>query len=165
MLTFKGGGRSIVLANPFGNLNHGALTNNDRATNSVAKYLDKELKIDLHTAQQQSLVQALKDPAAWLGDKEAKIKALSVELAKPYYQDIKGLFEIRMRQIEIDQTGSSLLFQGVALESNLNAAMGAKFLNNLSGQNLDPSKEEFKNYYKEKQARKKAKRARKSEGK
>jgi hypothetical protein len=80
-------------------------------------------------------------------------------------RDIRGLFEMRMRQIEIDQPGSSLLFQGAALESNLNAAMGAKFLNNLSGQNLGPSKEEFKKYYKEKRARKKAKRAKKSEGK
>jgi hypothetical protein len=113
------------------------------------------------------------------------MKNLSVELAEPYYnaiekyktlypideaielanRDIKGLFEMRMRQMEIDQPGSSLLFQGAALESNLNAAMGAKFLNNLSGQNLGPSKEEFKKYYKEKRARKKAKQAKKSEGK
>jgi hypothetical protein len=128
---------------------------------------------------------ALKNPANWLATREIAMKNLSVELAAPYYKaiekyktlypideaielanrDIKGLFEMRMRQMEIDQPGSSLLFQGAALENNLNATMGNKFLNILSGQNLGPSKEEFKRYYKEKRARKKAKRAKKSEGK
>jgi hypothetical protein len=56
MLQLRGNGRSVVLANPFGNnLGDDVLANPDRDANIVAKYLDKELKIDLHTAQQQSL--------------------------------------------------------------------------------------------------------------
>jgi hypothetical protein len=58
MLTFKESGRSIVLANPFGNLDHNTLIDNDCTNNIIAKYLDKELKIDLHTKLQQFLVQA-----------------------------------------------------------------------------------------------------------
>jgi hypothetical protein len=41
MLTFKSGGRSIILANTFGNLGHDALINGDHANNLVVKYLDK----------------------------------------------------------------------------------------------------------------------------
>jgi hypothetical protein len=48
MLTFKRSGRSIVLANPFRNLGHDALVDPDCRINVVAKYLDKELKVDLH---------------------------------------------------------------------------------------------------------------------
>jgi hypothetical protein len=77
MLTFKGSGRSIVLANPFGDLDHDALINPDRRANSVAKYLDKELKIDLHTAQQQSLVSALKNPANWFYQRNSNEKFIS----------------------------------------------------------------------------------------
>jgi hypothetical protein len=37
---------------------------------------------------------------------------------------------MQIRQMEIDQPGSSLLFQGAALQNNLNAVIRNKFLNN-----------------------------------
>jgi hypothetical protein len=64
---------------------------------------------------------------------------------------------MRIRQLEIEQPGASLLFQGAVLENNKDKIIG----NTLVSKTSEPIKEEFKKYYKEKRARKKARKSQK----
>lgn len=143
----------------------------------VDHYLQKELKIELYKKQQTSLVEALKTPEKWLAARDASLKTITEELAPIYYdaiekyrelypvdeavelanRDIKSLYEVKMRQLEVEQPGASLLFQGAVLENNKDKILGNAFLSGGS----QTSKEEFKRYYKEKRARKKAKKSKK----
>jgi hypothetical protein len=150
----------------------------------VDKYLQKELKLDLYNKQQLSLVEALTKPDAWLGKREATMKILTAELSPIYFdaiekyrklylvdeavelanQDIKSIFEVKMKHLELEQPGASLLFQGAVLNNNIDKIKASALISGSLGES-NTSKDEFKKYYKEKRARKKAKRSKKSEGK
>jgi hypothetical protein len=127
------------------------------------------------------MIEALKDPAAWISKRKTALEGLIEELSPIYYdsiekykkfypideatelanRDIKSIYEMRIRQLEIDQPGASLLFQGAVLENNLNKAYGTSLVNNLG----NPSKKQFKKYYKERRARYKAKKHKSTEAK
>jgi hypothetical protein len=101
--------------------------------------LQKELKLDLYQKQQTSLVKALTKPEDWLTDRDTEMKKLTAELSPIYYeaidkyimlypvneavelpnQDIKAMFDVKMRHLEISQPGASLLFQGAMLNNNM----------------------------------------------
>jgi hypothetical protein len=146
----------------------------------AAKYLEKELKLDLYKEQQTSLVTALTKPEEWLTKRDTSMRKLIAELSPIYNesienymklyptdeaidlanQDIKSLFDVKMRHLELEQPGASLLFQGAVLNNNIDKIKANAVLTGVSG---GSSKEEFKKYYKEKRARKKAKRSKQSE--
>jgi hypothetical protein len=181
MLQLRGRGTSAMMPiNPFG-------ADRDVATGAkgaVTEYLEKELKLELYNKQQSSLITALTKPEQWLGARDTSMKALTAELSPIYYdaiekyralypldeavelanQDIKSIFDVKMRHLEIEQPGASLLFQGAVLNNNMDKIKANALISGSMGES-SVSKSEFKKYYKEKRARKKAKRSKKSEGK
>jgi hypothetical protein len=154
------------------------------ANGVVDKYLQKELKLDLYNQQQLSLVEALTKPDTWLGKRETAMKTLTAELSPIYFdaieryrklypvdeavelanQDIKAIFEVKIKHLELEQPGASLLFQGAMLNNNMDKIKANTLISGSMSQS-NVSKDELKKYYKEKRARKKAKRSKKSEGK
>jgi hypothetical protein len=79
-------------------------------------------------------------------------------------QDIKAIFDVKMRHLEISQPRSSLLFQGAVLNNNMDKIKANTLISgSMSESNV--SKDEFNKYYRQKRARKKAKRSKKYEGK
>lgn len=167
-------GSSPAVSNPF-KAGDGQNMQNNLAI--VKPYLKKELKIDLHTQQQKSMVSALKDPATWLDDRKTKLETIADELADPYYKaiekystlypmdeaiamansDIKALYDIKIRHMELEQPGASVLFQNAVFQNKTDTMEGKILASNVS----EPTKESYKRYYKEKRARKKAKKAKK----
>lgn len=171
MLSLRGRGTSAMAqAHPLEVTNRAGSVG---AGKIVDKYLQKELKIDLYQQQQASLVEALKDPSAWLAKRDTAMKKLTAELSEPYYdaidkymklypvdeavelanQEIKALFDIKMKHLDFEQPGASFLFQGAVIENNKDKVMGNALLSHTS----KPSNDEFEAYYKKRKAAKKAK--------
>jgi len=150
------------LANPF----------NDGA--AAKTYLERELKLKLMTDQQTALIEALKTPDTWLKKRNDAIGELTTKLGKQYFdavtfyadagypidesiakatEEIKPIYEIGMKHIDVTVPGASLLYTGAMTDNNNWRAIGA------NQQTALTDKSEYKKYYKERKARHKAKKA------
>jgi hypothetical protein len=180
MLQLRGRGTGAMMKHPFGDDKKTATDPNG----FIDEYLQKELKLGLYKAQQTSLVKALTKPEEWLDSRDLAMKTISAKLAPTYWdaiekykklypmdeavelanQDIKAFFDVKIRHLEIEQPGASLLFQGAVLNNNMDKIKASALISGSLGKSSNISKDEFKKYYKEKRARMKAKRSKKSEG-
>jgi hypothetical protein len=180
MLQLRGRGTGAMMKHPFGDDKKTATDSNG----FIDQYLQKKLKLDLYKAQQTSLVKALTKPEEWLTSRDVAMKTISAKLAPTYWdaiekykalypmdeavelanQDIKALFDVKIKHLEIEQPGASLLFQGAVLNNNMDKIKANALISGSLGES-NVAKDEFKKYYKEKRQRKKPKRAKKSEGK
>jgi hypothetical protein len=102
-------------------------------------YLKKELKIDLHDTQEQSLVQALKNPEKYLIERKKKLEKIAEDLSHPYQDsidfyfkagypmdeaiqladiEIKGLYDSKIRQLNTIMPGASVMLTSAIDDQN-----------------------------------------------
>jgi hypothetical protein len=102
-------------------------------TQIVQDYLERELKIELHSTQEKSLVSALTEPAKYLDAREASLKEIAKDLAGPYQEsqnyyfkvgypvdeaialsniEAKALYDIRLQRLNITNPGADVLITG-----------------------------------------------------
>lgn len=154
-------GRNVVIGNPFGN-NAG----------NASDYLKKELKVALHEKQQESLINALQRPEDWLSERTRLVNLMLASLGNTYNtqvekylqyypadeavalatEDIRPIYEMEMRNIEIEHPGASILYQGALLDNNYFRGKASNFTKALN----DNPQIEWKKAYKAKRKAKKA---------
>lgn len=143
---------------------------------AAEKYLKKELKIELHKKQQDSLIKAIKTPDVWLGERKTAMDAIAKSLSKPYTdaidryteyypvdeaiqmagEDIKPLYEIEKRYMDLTLPGANQLYTGALLENQ-----GMRDQAHIQANALT-DRSQWKKEYKAKRKAKKASKAAKS---
>lgn len=177
MLTLRNNNNPI-LSNPFHqqDLTKSAVISgtgaiSEAADTPIQNFLAKELKLELSDRQQQSMVSALTKPEAWLKTRKIQMVKILNELA-PVYQaaitkysevypmdealahandEIKVLYDIKIKHLELEHPGGSVLMQNKVFENQIAVDKGKILNKNVT---LPIDHEAYKEYRRQRKASK-----------
>lgn len=110
----------------------------DNADQDIAEYIGRELKIDLHSAQQKSLVDAMSDPSKWVKKRKEEMDKIKGRVAEEYQKNLlvaynefafsaedaqayatrhaQKTLDLELEELEYRKPGASTIYQASAIE-------------------------------------------------
>lgn len=112
----------------------------------IKQYIGRELKIDLHAAQEESLIEAMTAPATWVGKRKTSMETIKDNVAAVYAKQLKIAYDtykfsaedaqayatkhaqksldLELENLEFMQPGATTIYQSAAFD---NHARNAKY--------------------------------------